>query len=83
MITRKMRWAGHVARMGEKRNAYRIFVGKPEGRRPLGRPRRRWVDNIKMVLREIGCDGVDWVDVAQDRGHWRALVNTVMNLRVP
>jgi hypothetical protein len=68
--------------MGEKRNAYRILVGKPEGRRPLGRPRLRWVDNIKMDLREIGRDGVDWVDLAQDRDHWRALVNTVMNLRV-
>jgi hypothetical protein len=69
--------------MGEKRNAYRIWVGKPEGRRPLGRPRRRWVDNIKMDLSEIGWDGVDWVDLAQDRDHWRALVNTVMKLRVP
>jgi hypothetical protein len=59
------------------------LVGKPEGRRPLGRPRRRWVDNIKMYLREIGWDGVDWVDLVQDRDHWRALVNTVMNLRVP
>jgi hypothetical protein len=68
--------------MGEKRNAYRILVGKPE-RRPLGRPRRRWVDNIKMDLRQIGWDGVDWVDLAQDRDHWRALVNTVMNLRIP
>jgi hypothetical protein len=67
--------------MGEKRNACRILVGKPEGRRPLGRPRRRWVDNIKMD--GIGWDGVDWVDLAQDRDHWRALVNTVMNLRVP
>jgi hypothetical protein len=69
--------------MGGKRNAYRILVGKPEGRRPLRRPRRRWVDNNKMDLREIGWDGVDWVDLAQDRDHWRALVNTVMNLRVP
>jgi hypothetical protein len=69
--------------MGEKRNAYRILVGKPEGRRPLGRQRRRWVDNIKMDLRAIGWDGVDWVDLAQDRDQWRALVNTVMNLRVP
>jgi hypothetical protein len=69
--------------MGEKRNAYRIWVGKPEGRRPLGRPRRRWVDNIKKDLREIGWNGVNWVDLAQDRDQWRALVNTVMNLRVP
>jgi hypothetical protein len=68
--------------MGEKKNAYRILVGKPEGKRPPGRPRRRWVD-IKMDLREIGCDGVDWIDLAQDRDQWRALVNTVMNLRVP
>jgi hypothetical protein len=81
--SRKMRWAGHVARMGEKRNAYRILVGKPEGKRPLGRPRRRWVDNIKMDLREIGWDGRDWIDLAQDRDQCRALVNTVMNLRVP
>jgi hypothetical protein len=69
--------------MGEKRNAYRRLVGKPEGRRPLGRPRRRSVGNIKMDLREIGWEGVDWVDLAQDRDQWRALVNTVMNLRVP
>jgi hypothetical protein len=81
--SRRMRWAGHAARMGEKRNAYTILVGKPEGRRQLGRPRRRWVDNNKIDLREIGWDGVDWVDLAQDRDHWRALVNTVMNLRVP
>jgi hypothetical protein len=66
--------------VGETRNAYRIVVGKPEGKRQLGRPRRRWVDNIKMDLREIS---VDWIDLAQDRGRWRALVNTVMNLRVP
>jgi hypothetical protein len=69
--------------MGEKRNAYRILVGKPEAKRPLGRPRRRWVDNINMDLREIGWDGVDWIDLAQNRDQWRALVNTVMNLRVP
>jgi hypothetical protein len=81
--SRKMIWAGHVARMGETRNGYRILVGKPEGKRPLGRPRRRWVDNIKMNLGEIGWDGVDWIELAQDRDRWRALVNTVMNLRVP
>jgi hypothetical protein len=79
--SRRMRWAGHVARMGEK-NAYRILVGKPEGKRPLGRPRHRWEDNIRMDLREIGWGGMDWIDLAQDRDHWRALVNTVMNLRV-
>jgi hypothetical protein len=69
--------------MGEKRNAYTILVGKSEGKRPLRRPRRRWVDNIKMDLREIGWDGMDWIDLAQDRIQWRALVNMVMNLRVP
>jgi hypothetical protein len=78
-----MRWAMHAARIGEKRTAYKILVGKPEGKRPLGRPRRKWVDNIKMDLREIGWDGMDWIDLAQDRDQWRALVNTVMNLRVP
>jgi hypothetical protein len=69
--------------MGEKRNAYRILVGKPECKRPLGRPRCRWLDNIKMDLREIGSDGVDLIDLANVRDQWRALVNTVMNLRVP
>jgi hypothetical protein len=69
--------------MGQKRNAYKIFVGKPEGKRPLGRARRRWVDGIKMDLREIGWAGVDWIGLAQDRNQWRALVNTVMNLRFP
>jgi hypothetical protein len=78
-----MRWAGHAARMGERRNAYRILVGNPEGKRSLGRPRRRWVDNIKIDLRSIEWDGMDWIDLAQDRDMWRALVNTVMNLRVP
>jgi hypothetical protein len=80
--TRRMRWAGHVARMGEVRGAYNIFVGRPEGRRPLGRPRRRWKDNIKMDLREIGFGDVDWIDL-EDRDRWRAVVNTVMNLWVP
>jgi hypothetical protein len=80
----RMRWAGNVARMGEKRNAaYRILVGNSEGKRPLGRSRRRWVDNIKMDLREIGWDGGDWIDLVQDRDQWRDLVNAVMNLRVP
>jgi hypothetical protein len=69
--------------MGVKRNAYRILVGKPEGKRPLGRPRRRWVDNIKMDLRETGWDGVNWTDRTKDGGRWRALVNTVLNLWVP
>jgi hypothetical protein len=81
--SRRMRWAGHVALMGETKNAYRILVGKPEGKRSLGRPRRRWVDNIKIDLREIGWNGMDWIDLAQDRDQWRALVNTVMNLQVP
>jgi hypothetical protein len=81
--SRRMRWVGHVARIGERMNAYRILVGMPEGRRPLGGPRRRWVDNVKMDLREIGLDCMAWIDRAQDRDQWRALVNTVMNLRVP
>jgi hypothetical protein len=83
IMSRRMRWAGHVAQRGEKRNAYRILVGKPEGKRPLGRPRRTWVDNIKMDLRETGWDGMDWIDLAHDRGQWRTLVNMVMNLRIP
>jgi hypothetical protein len=80
---RRMRWAGHVARMGEVRGACNILVGRPEGRGPLGRPRRRWEDNIKLDLRETGFGAVDWINLAQDRDRWRALVNTVMNLRVP
>jgi hypothetical protein len=79
----RMRWAGHVARMRRKRNAYRLFVGKPEGKRPLVRPRPRWVDNIRMDLGEVGWGDVDWIDLAEDRNRWRALVNSVMNLRVP
>jgi hypothetical protein len=77
-----MRWAGHVALMGVRRNAYRILVGKPEGRRLLGRPRCRWVDNTKMNLRKIEWGSMNWIDVVQDRDQWRALVNKVMNLRV-
>jgi hypothetical protein len=74
---------GHVARMGEKRNACRLLVGKPEGKRPLGRPRRRWVEDIRMDLGEVGWGDVDWIGLAQDRNRWRAVVNSVMNLRVP
>jgi hypothetical protein len=81
--SRRIRRAEHVARMGEKRNAYRILMGKPEGKRSLGRPRRRWVDNIKIDLTDIGWDGMDWIDLAQDWDQWRALVNTAINLRVP
>jgi hypothetical protein len=81
--SRRLRWAGHVAQMGAKRNAYRILVGKPELKRPLGRPRRRCVDNIKTYLREIGWDGMDWIDLAQDRDQRRALANKIMNLRIP
>jgi hypothetical protein len=81
--SRRLRWAGHIARMGEKRNAYRILVRKPEGKRPLRRPRRRRVDDIKMDLRVIGGDGMDWIELVEDRDQWRALVNTVMNFRVP
>jgi hypothetical protein len=80
--SRRMRWAGHVARMREERKVYKVLVGKPEGRRPLGRPRRRWEDRIRMDLREIGSGGVDWIRLAQDRDRWRADVSAVMNLRV-
>jgi hypothetical protein len=81
--SRKMRWAGHVAHMGEGRRAYRILVGRPEGIRTLGRPRSRWEDNIKKDLEEVGWWDMDWIDLAQDRDRWRALVNVVMKLRVP
>jgi hypothetical protein len=81
--SRRLRLAGHVAPMGEKRNAYSFLVGKSEGKRPLGRLRCRSQDNIKMNLREIGWGGMDWTDLVQDRDQWRALVNTVMKLRVP
>jgi hypothetical protein len=82
--SRRMRWAGHVACMGEGRGAYRVLVGRPDGRRPLGRPRCRWEENIKMDLQEVGWGGgMDWIDMAQDWDRWRAVVNAVMNLRVP
>ena len=80
---RRMRWAGHVARMGEERVVYSVLVGKSEGKRPLGRPRCRWVDNIRMDLQEVGCGYMDWIGLAQDRDRWRTLVSEVMNLRVP
>ena len=80
---RRLRWEGHVAHMGEGRGMYRVLVGKPEGKRPLGRPRRRWVDNIRMDPQEVGCGYGDWIGLAQDRDRWRTLVSAVMNLRVP
>jgi hypothetical protein len=83
IMSRRMRWGGHVARTGEKSIAYRILVGKPEGKRPLGRPRRTWVDHIKIDLGEIGWNDVDWVDVPLGREQWMAFVNMVMNFRVP
>ena len=81
--SRRMRWARHVARMGEEKGVYRVLVGKPEGRRPLGRPRCRWMDNIRMDLQEVGCEYMDWIGLAQDRDRWLTLVSVVMNLRVP
>jgi hypothetical protein len=80
---RRMTWAGHVARIREKRNAYRLFVEKPKGRMPLGRPRHRWLDNIKMDLVDDEWGDVDWIGLAQDRDRWRTLVNSVLNLQVP
>ena len=81
--SRRLRWAGHIVRMEQSRIAYRVLVGKPEGKRSLGRPRRRWEDNIRMNLREVGCDRGEWIDLAEDRDQWRAYVRAVMNLRVP
>jgi hypothetical protein len=81
--SRRMRGAGHMARMGEGKGVYRILVGRPEGKRSLGRCRRRWEDNIELDLREIGLDGANWIQLAQDRVQWRTFVSTVMNLRVP
>jgi len=81
--SRRMRWAGHLALIGERRGLYRVLVGKPEGKTLLGRPRHRWDCNIKMDLHEVGCEGMDWIELAQDRDRWWALVNAVMNLRVP
>jgi hypothetical protein len=81
--SRRKRWAGHLARIGAKRDTYRLLAGKPKRKRPLGRPRRRWVDSIKMDIREIGWGDMDWSDLAQDRDQWRIFVNKVMNLRFP
>jgi len=81
--SRRMRWAGHVARMGERRGVYRVLVRKPEGKRPLGRHRRRWEENIKRDFQEVGCLGMDWIELAQDRDRWWTLVNAVMNLPFP
>jgi hypothetical protein len=83
MKARRMRWARHVARMGERRNEYGLLVGKPEGRRSLGRTRRRWLDNVRMDLVEVGWGDVDWIGLARDRDRWRSVVNSVLNLRVP
>jgi hypothetical protein len=83
MKSRRMRWVGHVTRIAERRGVYRILVPKPERKRPLGRPARRWGDNIRMDINEVGCGVMDWIDLAQDRDRWRALVNAVMNLQFP
>jgi hypothetical protein len=80
---KRMRWEGKVARMGDRRSVYRVLVWKREGKRSLGRPRRRWEDNIKLELQEVGCGGMDWIELDQDMDRWRTLVNAVMNLRVP
>jgi hypothetical protein len=82
MKTRRMRWAGHVARMEGKRNAYRLLMGTPEGKRTHGRTKHRWVNNIRMDLVEVGWGDVDWISLAQDRDRWRALVNSVLKIRV-
>ena len=81
--SRRMRWAGHVVCMGEERGVYRVLVGNPEAKRPLGRPSRRWVDSIRMDLQEVGFGYMDWIGLAQDRDRWRTVVSAVMNLRVP
>jgi hypothetical protein len=81
--SRRLRWVGHVARMGEGRGVYRVLVGKPEGKRPLGIPRRRWEDNVRMDLQEVGCGCEDCIGLTQDRDRWRAIVSVVRNLRVP
>ena len=78
---KRIKWAGHVALMGEKRGVYRVLVGKPEGKRPLGRPSPRWEDNSKLDLQEMGCEGMDWIELAGDRDSWRTFVNAVMKIR--
>ena len=81
--SRRMRWSRHVARMGKRRGIYRVLVGKPEEKRPLGRPRCRWKDNIKMDLQEVECGSTDWIELSQNRDRWQAFVNVIMNLQVP
>jgi hypothetical protein len=80
---RRMRWVRHIACVGEGKGLYGVLVGKPEGKRRLGRTRRRWQDNIQMALQKVGCGGIDWIELAQNRDRWRALVSAVMNIRVP